>query len=423
MAISPKRLLHLARSLRQLPYLRANSRAITPSVQRKLLLSILRRNRLVNQPVAIESTTPLTIDKLGFLGFYKGSFDGPLVSVIMPVYNSAKFLETAISGVLGQSYKNLELIIVDDASTDTSKAVAKKAAKQDARVRVLSVSKNGGAYAARNLALANATGEFVTVHDADDWSHPKKLEVQALDLIENSRHIANTSEGVRVASKPGNSFEYFPVRGRQFIRPNISSLMFRRAEVVEALGNWDEVRFGGDSEFAERMAAVFGADSVVNLKTGPLSFTRVHAGSLTSSQGSSTHLGIRGARRFYIQRYNLWHAEIAAGRASGHLGAKSAGRPFFLPQQLTDRVVKHPAFESVLVADLTKEGQTSLVSKAKKPLALLHTTPLTSTESIASDLLPFVDFDKIVILFEGEKAKVRRKGGRDFDQIDTSFNG
>jgi hypothetical protein len=285
------------------------------------------------------------------------------------------------------------------------------------------VSKNGGAYAARNLALAEATGEFVTVHDADDWSHAKKLEVQARDLLDNPQHVANTSEAVRVASGAGNSFEYYPVHGRQFIRANISSLMFRRAEVIKALGNWDEVRFGGDSEFAERLAASFGANSLVDLRTGPLSFTRVQAGSLTTSKGSSTSLGIRGARRFYIQRYNLWHAEIAAGKAKALLGAKSAGRPFLLPQQLTNRVVSHPEFESLIVADLTKEGLVPEVSKAKKPVALVHTTPFTSTESISSDLLQVVDFDKVVILFEGENAKVRRKGGRGFDQIDTSFNG
>ena len=151
--ISLGRLLHLARSVRQLPYLRANAQAPSPTQQRQALVSILRRYRLVNQPVPVDSAVPLTIDTLEKLGLYKGSADGPLVTVIMPVFNGGDFLETAIRGVLSQTYKNLELIIVDDASTDASKQVAQKAAKKDARVRVLSVAKNGSAYAARNLAL------------------------------------------------------------------------------------------------------------------------------------------------------------------------------------------------------------------------------------------------------------------------------
>jgi hypothetical protein len=416
--ISLGRLLHLARSVRQLPYLRANSRSTAPTEQRKALVAILRRHRLVNQAVPVDSAVPLTIDTLEKLGLYKGSADGPLVSVIMPVFNGGAFLETAIRGVLAQTYKNLELLIVDDASTDDSKQVAQKFAKKDARVRVISAPKNGGAYAARNLALAAATGDFVTVHDADDWSHPKKLEVQANDLIRHASHIGNISEAVRVVARASNSFEYFPLRGRQFIRPNVSSLMFRRAEVVKALGRWDEVRFGGDSEFHERMLAVFGPKSVVQLRTGPLSFTRVHESSLTASGASSTHQGIRGARRFYIQRFNQWHADIVAGKAHGFLGV----RPFALPQQMTKKAVSHPAFESVIVADLTQPGLPARIKKAAKPVALVHKTPLTSRESVAEDLLKVVDFENVVILFEGETAKVRKEGGRGFYPIDTSFN-
>lgn len=421
--ISPKRLVHLARSARQLVFLRANERSLDPTAQRRALLAILRRYGLVNQSVDVSSSVPLTIDSLASLAVYRGAAQGPLVTVIMPVYNAVEFLETAVRGVLAQTYSNLELLIVDDASTDDSIKVAERLAKEDSRVRVISLKKNGGAYAARNIALAEAAGEFVTVHDADDWSHPKKLEVQALHLVRNQEFVGNISEAVRVAANDKNSFEYFPMRGRQFLRANVSSLMFRRAEVLKALGNWDAVRFGGDSEFHERMLAVFGAKSVAVLKTGPLSFTRVHGSSLTAAQGTSTHSGIRGIRRFYIQRFNQWHRDIAAGRAHGYLDSKTSPRPFALPQLMFSKTSKHPDFESLITADLTVSGLASGVSKAKKPVGLVHTTPLTSTESIADDLVEQVDFENVVILFEGETARVRKEGGRGFDSIDTSYNG
>jgi succinoglycan biosynthesis protein ExoO len=98
------------------------------------------------------------------------------VSIITANYNGEKHLAAAIASVLAQTLPDFELIIADDASTDHSLAVIAAAAAGDPRVRVLSAAKNKGPGAARNRALAAATGEFVAVFDSDDLMAPDRLE-------------------------------------------------------------------------------------------------------------------------------------------------------------------------------------------------------------------------------------------------------
>jgi glycosyltransferase involved in cell wall biosynthesis len=101
----------------------------------------------------------------------------PLVSVIVPCYNQARFLPEAVGSVLAQTYSNLECIIVDDGSTDETKAVAERLADMDRRVQCVR-QPNRGAAAARNQGLAKARGEFVQFLDADDALKARKLEAQ-----------------------------------------------------------------------------------------------------------------------------------------------------------------------------------------------------------------------------------------------------
>lgn len=95
-----------------------------------------------------------------------------LVSVIMPCYNGEQFLAEALDCVLNQSYSNIELIVVDDGSTDRSRKII---AGYGSRIKLLT-QKNKGPYPARNLGLAHASGEFVAFLDADDWWVSDSLE-------------------------------------------------------------------------------------------------------------------------------------------------------------------------------------------------------------------------------------------------------
>ena len=97
-------------------------------------------------------------------------------SVIMPVYNAEKYLDESILSVLNQTYKNWELIVVDDASTDKSLSVIKKHAKFDKRIKILTNSVSRGAGISRNLAVDSATGEYLMFLDADDMYNPALLQ-------------------------------------------------------------------------------------------------------------------------------------------------------------------------------------------------------------------------------------------------------
>jgi glycosyltransferase involved in cell wall biosynthesis len=100
----------------------------------------------------------------------------PLVSVVIPVYNAERYLAESVRSALGQSWPEIEVLIVDDGSTDNSLRIARKLAV-DPRVRLLSGG-NGGPARARNLGILEARGEFIAFLDADDLWLPHKLERQ-----------------------------------------------------------------------------------------------------------------------------------------------------------------------------------------------------------------------------------------------------
>lgn len=98
----------------------------------------------------------------------------PLISVIIPAYNTAGYIAQSIQSALGQTLKNIEVIVVDDASTDETVAIAQRF--QDDRLRIFINEQNMGAAGARNRAIQAARGEWIAVLDSDDWYAPDRLE-------------------------------------------------------------------------------------------------------------------------------------------------------------------------------------------------------------------------------------------------------
>ena len=99
-----------------------------------------------------------------------------MISIIVPVYNTEKYLRRCIDSVLAQTYQDFELLLIDDGSKDSSGAICDEYAAQDARVRVFH-KENGGVSSARNVGLDNARGEWITFVDADDWIESDMLEL------------------------------------------------------------------------------------------------------------------------------------------------------------------------------------------------------------------------------------------------------
>lgn len=112
-----------------------------------------------------------------------------MISVIIPVYNAEKYLEECIISVLEQSYEDIEVILVNDGSTDRSQEICEKYKKIDKRV-ILINKDNGGAATARNTGLDNVRGEFIAFIDADDVINKSYFEILMNQLIENNADLA-----------------------------------------------------------------------------------------------------------------------------------------------------------------------------------------------------------------------------------------
>ena len=109
----------------------------------------------------------------------------PLVSILIPTFNSAQFIAETIASVQQQTYENWEIIVVDDVSTDGTVALISKIREMDVRIQLQVLERNSGTGVARNTALAKAKGKYIAFLDADDLWKPKKLEKQILFMQMN----------------------------------------------------------------------------------------------------------------------------------------------------------------------------------------------------------------------------------------------
>lgn len=117
---------------------------------------------------------------------------GNLISIIIPVFNSEKTLKKCISSILSQSYKNLDIIIINDGSTDNSDEICKDYQKKDKRINYI-IQKNSGVSSARNNGLSNAKGDFITFIDSDDWVEEDYIESLINLLIKNNADVITSS--------------------------------------------------------------------------------------------------------------------------------------------------------------------------------------------------------------------------------------
>ncbi|OQX67680.1 MAG: hypothetical protein B6A08_14215 [Sorangiineae bacterium NIC37A_2] len=253
-----------------------------------------------------DATKPLLLDNLTTKAVPGSKVGGPKVTVIVPAFNAEKRLGKTLECLLQQTWAELEVIVVDDDSTDRTLEVAEEFARRDSRVSVLRQSPNSGTYCGRNLALTRATGEYVTVHDDDDWSHPERIALQAEHLRDNPAEPANITDWVRAL----NHLYFRPTarRGRKLVTQNYSSLMVRR-DLLENIGGWDRVRVSADSELIARLEHYTGKQVVRLMKGVPLSFALDSGDSLTRQGLTHIFTIYYGVRRSYQDMAAFWRAQ------------------------------------------------------------------------------------------------------------------
>ena len=214
----------------------------------------------------------------------------PLVSVVMPAYNMEKYLAEAVQSVLGQSWRELELVLVDDGSTDATPVMADQIAASDPRVRVVH-KPNGGLSSARNAGIAAARGEHLCFLDADDAFLPDKIARQvellrlfpACDLVFSDYYLGRP--GLTPTFMSCRQPPPMPMREvfvyMNWFGPPLSVLLRRRLQ--ERVGLFDEgLRASEDWDFWLR-ASRCGEFSYV---PGPVGVYRQHENQMIRNRGN-----------------------------------------------------------------------------------------------------------------------------------------
>jgi GT2 family glycosyltransferase len=236
--------------------------------------------------------------------------DGPLVSVCMSCFNAERYLEQAMRSILNQTHRNLELIVVDDLSTDATPDIIARLAREDDRVRAMRNATNRGTYVSRNQAFELARGEFFTVMDADDFALPERLARQVHSLVAHPERIGVWTDWVRMHE---DGRFYFKVQwGGTYQHEAVATLMIRRREVLERVGYWDSVRFAADTEFIFRLKRVYGKEAVPKMST-PTVISLFHENSLTNDPLTGiSEGGLSPVRQRYRDSWAQWHANHEA---------------------------------------------------------------------------------------------------------------
>lgn len=243
---------------------------------------------------------------------------GSLVTVIMPAWNAEETVRYAAESILNQTWENVELLIVDDASEDSTWTILKELEGKDSRVKIFRNKVNVGPYVSKNRALFNANGDYITGHDADDWAHPQRVENHIRFMEEDKNLRASLVYMIRV--QPNGFFGHIgKVAGFSFdgvARKASISCMFERELLMTELGYWDSVRFGADSEMIARVKSLLG-DRFSEFKTIGMICLDLET-SLTnhSEHGVDKVSGISPIRKQYRDNWMGWHKD--------HLDEKNA---------------------------------------------------------------------------------------------------
>jgi O-antigen biosynthesis protein len=272
---------------------------------------------------------------------------GPLVTVVTPAFRPTRALVTSIRSILAQSWQDLEIIVVDDGSRGIGEVYLDQVEQLDERIRVVRLDRNEGSFRARNVALALARGEFVTGQDADDWSHPERIERQVRPLLRNRRLVATMSRSLRLQEDLSLLYRGYPVT-----RVNASSLMLRRT-AQDRIGVFDSVRKSADSEFQRRIEAVFGSSSL-EVVDQVLAFVRLVDSSL--SRGDFSPGWHHERRVYYRTMFERWHQRIREGSASPFVGPDPTPRPFPAPRSFDYRPRSPAEVDVVLLGDWRRLG-------------------------------------------------------------------
>ena len=311
--------------------------------------------------------------------------DCPLVSIIIACYNSAEIIETALRSLLAQTWANIEIIVVDDCSTDGTANRVEAFASQ--RIKLLRMPSNSGAYAARNAALAICRGDYITLHDADDWSYPSKLEFQALFLLRNPNFVACTTRRVRISE----NLDQLRLSSRGWIVGlNTSSVMIRREALIDLFHGWDDVRYAADTELFKRIQSVLGKSAIKHLQSSPLTFQRLTDISASSVSKTGYPGFAFGTRHIYAKSYDYYHAKRSHPFPFPPFGPDIPERPFLAPGIMQSTREINPHYSVIIASEFRMKGGSTRSSIEELKVQQHHGIPSAVVPMYRYDLNPSI---------------------------------
>ncbi len=238
-----------------------------------------------------------------------------MISVIVPVYNTEKYLRKCVESICNQTYQDLEIVLVDDGSQDSSSSICDELAREDKRIKVIHKS-NGGSTSARNAGLAVTSGEYIGFVDSDDWIEPEMYEVLLENCMEKQADIAVANKFINheksqycdVLYVPAGVYEKeqeivvknifytedYLARG---ISPNLWDKLFKRELLLRHQARVDErTKFAEDDICV--YSALLDADRVVIIDKA-LYHYRMHAASVCHTPDET-----------YFEKINLFYTQM-----------------------------------------------------------------------------------------------------------------
>ena len=222
-----------------------NDRDIMKKINKIKLQEIIQ-----SSPSSFETFAKSIVQSINEKIIAKYSSDNQKVSVIIPNYNNELFIEKCINSILANTWENLEVIFVDDVSTDNSLEIVKSKFSDNPKVHIYQNHANMGAYYSRNKGIILANGNYILNVDGDDFIEPTMIEI-----CMSSANWNNWGYGThfqRLYVKPDN------IDKITHINPSNSYVFLFRRELFNRLGYYQESRFGADSEFIKRSKMIGG---------------------------------------------------------------------------------------------------------------------------------------------------------------------
>jgi len=165
-----------------------------------------------------------------------------LVSVIMSAQNAGEYISKSIESILNQSYKNIELLIIDDGSLDNTYEVMKEFKRKEENVYIFKNTQNKGLTKSLNILLQNTQGKYIARQDADDTSHKERIAIQVKYLEQHNLDFCSTRAIIKQNDRvvPGISY-YLPLKVHVKLKnPMIHGTLLIKKDIISEIGGYDE---------------------------------------------------------------------------------------------------------------------------------------------------------------------------------------